>query len=60
MRGGVVVEFSRGKELYPFGWVVGTEDVSVGFELLISLFRLSVGLGMVGGGQSYIKFEETC
>ena len=22
-----VMEFGGGKELYPFGWVVGTEDV---------------------------------
>ena len=26
MWGRVVVEFGRGKELYPFGWDVGTED----------------------------------
>ena len=27
MQGRVVVEFGGGKELYPFGWIVGAEDV---------------------------------
>ena len=60
MWGRIVVEFSRGKELYPFGWVVGTEDVEIGFEFLIGLFRLSVSLGMIGSGELYVVSKEAC
>ena len=60
MWGRVVVEFSRGKELYPFGWVVGTEDTEIGFEFLIGSFYLSVGLGMIGSGELYIVSKEAC
>ena len=58
--GRVVVEFGGGKELCPFGWVVGTEDVEIGFEFLIGSFCLSVSLGMIGSGESYIISKETC
>ena len=58
--GRVVVEFGGGKELYPFGRVVGTEDVEIGLEFLIGLFRLSISLRMVGSGESYIVFKEAC
>ena len=60
MWGRVVVEFGRGKELYPFGQVVGTEDAKVGFELLIGSFCLSIGLRMIGSGESYVVFKEAC
>ena len=39
MRGGVVVEFGRGEELYPFGRVIGTEDAEIGLEFLIGLLH---------------------
>ena len=60
MWGRVVVEFGRGKELYPFGWVVGTEDAELGFEFLIGSFCLSIGLGMIGSGESYVVSKEAC
>ena len=60
MWGRVVVEFGRGKELYPFGWVVGTEDAEIGFEFLIGSFHLSIGLGMIGSGESYVVSKEAC
>ena len=60
MWGGVVVEFSGGKELYPFGWVVGTEDAEISLEFLISSFSLSISLRVIGGGELYIVFEEAC
>ena len=60
MCGRVVVEFSRGKELYPFGWVVGTEDAEISFEFLIGLFCLSIGLGMIGSGELYVASKEVC
>ena len=55
-----MVEFGRGKELHPFGWVIGAKDVEIGLEFLISSFSLSVGLRMVGRGESYVIVEETC
>ena len=60
MWGRVVVEFSGGKELYPFGWVVGTEDAEIGFKFLIGSFCLSIGLGMIGSGESYVVSKEAC
>ena len=60
MWGRVVVEFGGGKELYPFGWVVGTEDVEIGFEFLIGSFRLSISLGMIGSGELYVVSKEAC
>ena len=60
MWGSVMVEFGGGEELHPFGRVVGTEDVEIGFEFLIGSFCLSIGLRVVGGGESYVVVEETC
>ena len=55
-----MVEFSRGKELHPFGWVIGAKDAKIGFEFLIGSFSLSVSLRMVGRGESYVVVEEAC
>ena len=55
-----MVEFSGGKELYPFSWVVGAEDAEISLEFLIGSFSLSVGLRVVGGGESYVVVEEAC
>ena len=54
------MEFGGGEELHPFSWVIGAEDVEIGFELLIGSFGLSVGLRMVGSGESCVIVEETC
>ena len=59
MRGGVVMEFCREKELYPFSRVVGAKDVEISFKLLIGLLSLSISLRMVGSGEANIIFEET-
>ena len=59
MRGGVMVEFCQGKELYPFSQVVGVEDAEISFELLIGLLGLSISLRMVGSGEANIILEET-
>ena len=53
-----MVEFHRGKELYPFGQIVGTKDAEISFEFLIGLLGLSVGLRMIGSGEANIIFEE--
>ena len=55
-----MVEFGGGKELHPFSWVIGTKDVEISLELLIGSFSLSVGLRVVGGGESYVVVEEMC
>ena len=60
MQSGVVVEFGRGEELYPFSRVIGAEDAEIGLEFLIGSFSLSVSLRVVGGGESYIVVEEAC
>ena len=60
MRGGVMVEFGGGKELHPFSRVIGAEDAEISFEFLIGSLSLSVGLRVVGSGESYVVVEETC
>ena len=60
MWGRVMVEFSGGKELHPFSRVIGAEDVEISLEFLIGSFSLSVGLRVVGGGESYVVVEESC
>ena len=59
MRGRVVVKFCRGKELYPFSRIVGTENVKVCFECLICSLCLTISLGMISSGEANIVFEET-
>ena len=54
-----MVEFCGGEKLRPFSWVIGAEDAKIGFEFLIGSFSLSVGLRVVGGGESYVVVEET-
>ena len=58
--GGIMVEFCGGEELRPFSWVIGAEYAEIGFEFLIGSFCLSVSLGMVGSGESYVIIEEVC
>ena len=59
MWGRVVVEFGGGEELYPFGWVVGTEDAEICLQLLIGLLSLTIGLRVIGSGEANIILEET-
>ena len=55
-----MVEFSGGEELHPFSRVIGAEDAEIGLEFLIGPFSLSVGLRMVGSGESYVVVEKLC
>ena len=55
-----MVELGRGKELHPFSRVIGAENAEISLEFLIGLLGLSVGLRMVGSGESYVVVEETC
>ena len=60
MWGRVMVEFSGGKELHPFGQVIGAEDAEISLEFLIGSLSLPIGLRVVGGGESYVVVEKTC
>ena len=55
-----MVELGGGEELHPFSWVIGAEYAEIGFEFLIGSFSLSIGLRMVGSGESYVVVEEAC
>ena len=55
-----MVEFGGGKELHPFSWVIGTEDAEISLEFLIGSLGLSIGLRVVGSGESHVVVEETC
>ena len=59
MWGRIVLEFSSRKEFWPTLRIVGTKYLKIGFDLLIGLFCLSVGLWMIGGGEFNIVFEES-
>ena len=58
MRGGVVMEFHGGKELYPFSQVVGTKDAEICLKLLIGSLGLTISLRMIGSGEANIIFEK--
>ena len=60
MWGGVMVEFSGGKELHPFSRVIGAEDAEISLKFLIGSLSLSIGLWVVGSGESHVIVEETC
>ena len=60
MQNGVMVKLSGGKEVHPFPSVVGTEDVEIGFHLLIGSFCLSICLRVICGGELDIIVEESC
>ena len=55
-----MVEFGGGEELHPFSRVISAKDVEIGLEFLIGSFSLSIGLRMVGSGESYVVVEEVC
>ena len=57
---GVMVELCGGKELHPFRRVIGAKDAEISLEFLIGSFSLSIGLWVVGGGESYVVVEEAC
>ena len=54
-----MVEFCRGKELYPFSWVVGTENTKIHFKFLIGLLGLTISLRVISSGKVNIILEET-
>ena len=53
-----MVEFCGGEELYPFGWIVSTEDAEICFKFLICLFSLAISLWMVSSREANIILEE--
>ena len=58
MGGRVVVKFHGGKELYPFSWVIGIENMKICFKFLIGSLSLTISLRMISGGQANIICEE--
>ena len=55
-----MVEFCGGKKLHPFRRIIGAEDAEISLEFLIGSLSLSVGLWVIGSGESYVVVEETC
>ena len=56
---GVILEFSCGKEIWPAMRVVGTKDVEVGFNFLIGLFSLTIGLGVICCQESNVILDKS-
>ena len=54
-----MLEFGRSKEFRPLVRIIGAEDMEISFNFLIGSFGLSIGLGVVGGGEADIIFEES-
>ena len=54
-----MVEFSGGKEVYPFCQIIGTENVKIHLKFLICSFSLTICLRVIGCGQVNIEFKET-
>ena len=54
-----MLEFGRGKKLRPLVGIIGTEDTEISFDFLIGSFGLSISLGVVGGREVDIIFEES-
>ena len=46
-----MVEFGCGKEFHPFLGVVGTEDLEISLNFLVSSFGLPISLRVIGGGK---------
>ena len=55
-----MMKLSSGKKVRPFSGVVGAENVKICFNLLIGLFRLSICLRVIHGGEFDIIVEESC
>ena len=48
MNGGIVNEFSHGKELQPFLGLAFIQDAEIHFKFLVIVFHFSIGLWVVG------------
>ena len=60
VRGGVVLEFGSGQEVWPVLRFVGAENTKIGFNFLVRAFHLSVSLRVVGCGELDVVLEESC
>ena len=52
-------KFSQGEELSPFLRIMGAEDPTIGFNLLIGSFGLFIHLGVIGRGESDVVLKDT-
>ena len=51
-------KFGRGEEVSPFLRIMDAEDPKIGFHFLIGSFSLSISLGVIGGGEANVIFED--
>ena len=54
-----MLEFGGREEVKPVLGVVGVKDSEISFDLLVSVFCLSIGLGVVGSGEFNVVLEES-
>ena len=54
-----MLEFGGREEIKPTFGVVSAKDAEVGFDFLISVFGLTVGLGVICHGEFDIVLEES-
>ena len=47
-------EFCVGDRFGPRCGIIAAEDTKVGFDFLVDLFSLAVGLGVIGGGEEKV------
>jgi len=58
MGGGVMRELSHRQKVCPFCGLTLAKDSEVGFQLLIDLFGLAIGLGIIGSEKGNVVFEK--
>ena len=51
-------KFSQSEKLSTFLRIMGAEDLKISFNLLIGSFSLPISLGVVGGGEADVVFED--
>ena len=55
----VVNELCHRKVVGPFSGCRAAIDAKIGFKFLVEAFSLSIGLGMIGGGEGYFIVKES-
>ena len=54
-----MLEFGSREEIKPGSRVVGAKDTEIRFNFLVGAFGLSIGLGVVCGGEFDVVLEES-
>ena len=58
VRNRVVLEFGSSEEFGPLVRIIGTKDTKISFYFLIGPFSLSIGLGVISGGEADIVLQN--